>query len=65
MALYGRRNWDACNMELCLSFDREKDRDVKSLFQKRLSEHLDQIDPNGSSVSRKTPAPSQRDRFLL
>jgi hypothetical protein len=24
MALYGRRNWDACNMELCLSFDREK-----------------------------------------
>jgi hypothetical protein len=53
MALYGRRNWDACNMELCLSFDREKDRDVKTLFQKRLSEHLDQIDPNGSLFHEK------------
>jgi hypothetical protein len=53
MALYGQRNWDACNMELCLSFDRAKDRDVKILFQKRLSEHLDQIDPNGSLFHEK------------
>jgi hypothetical protein len=48
MALYGRRNWDACNMELRLSFDRDKDRDVKELFQQRLNQHLLQINPNGS-----------------
>jgi hypothetical protein len=53
MALYGRRNWDACNMELCLSFDRQRDREVKDLFQQRLADHLHRADPHGSLFHEK------------
>jgi len=53
MALYGCRNWDSCNMELCLSFDSQRDREVKALFQKRLADHLHQADPHGSLFHEK------------
>ncbi len=53
MILYGCRNWEACNMELCLAFDQAKDRDVKTLFQQRLADHLAQVDPKGSLLHEK------------
>jgi hypothetical protein len=50
-------------MELCLSFDRDKDRVVKSLFQQRLAEHLDQADPNGSLFHEKPMLNSKKIDF--
>lgn len=48
MALYGADDWESCNMELCLSFEQDKDAEVKNAFFTRLSEYLDQLTPFGS-----------------
>jgi hypothetical protein len=53
MAIYGRWNWESCNMVLRLSFGHQHDLKVKSLFQRRLAYHLLRADPDGSLFHEK------------
>ena len=48
MALYGATDWESCNMELRLSFEREKDQYVKETFFSRLDALLKSCNPFGS-----------------
>lgn len=48
MALYGATDWESCNMELRLSFEREKDQYVKKTFFTRLDALLKNCNPFGS-----------------
>jgi hypothetical protein len=50
-------------MRLCLSFDLNKDKDVKTLFQKRLVDCLNQTNPNGSLLHEKSKFNSKKIDF--
>lgn len=48
MALYGRDDWDSCNMDTYYTFDPEKDAHVKRVFRERVQALIDRADPAAS-----------------
>jgi hypothetical protein len=48
MALYAKEDWDASNMDLVLTFPKERDEAIKALFLQRLADYLENKEPETS-----------------